>query len=116
VEDIVTLDVSNKIHHPHKYIGFGNVNIQKGIYSNTKIENTNIHLGFANINLSTCDFTVEGPCKLKLLLHLLRSVHILSTTFLSTMAATYIPIQTPILELTKNPLLWSALSSNVPID
>jgi hypothetical protein len=107
VEDIVTSDVSNQIHHPHKYLGFANVNIQKGIDPNTKIENTNKHLGFANINLFTCDFTVEGPCKFEFLLHLLRSLHILSTTFLSSMEVAYIPIQPPMLELTKTPLLWS---------
>jgi hypothetical protein len=83
VEDIVTPDVSNQIHHPHKYLGFANVNIQKGIDPNTKIENTNKHLGFANINLFTCDFVAEGPCKFEFLLHLLRSLHVLSTTFLS---------------------------------
>jgi hypothetical protein len=116
VEDIVTPDVSNQIHHPHKYLGFANVNIQKGIDPNTKIENTNKHLGFANINLFTCDFAAEGPCKFEFLLHLLRSLHVLSTTFLSTMEAAYIPIQPPMLELTKTPLLWSAPSSNGPIN
>jgi hypothetical protein len=55
LEDIITTDVSNQIHHLHKYLGFSNVNIQKGIDPNTKIENTNRHLGFANKNLFTCE-------------------------------------------------------------
>jgi hypothetical protein len=93
LEDIITPDVSNQIHHLHKYLGFSNVNIQKGIDPNTKIENTNKHLGFANKNLFTCEFPVEGPCKFEFLLLLLRRLHFLSIKNLSSMATSYIPIQ-----------------------
>ena len=116
VEDIETPDVSKQIHHPRKYLGFANVNIQKGIDPNTKIENTNKHLGFVNINLLTCDFVVEGPCKFEFLVYLSRSLHVLSTKCLSAMETAYIPIQPPMLKLIKTPLLWSTPSSNVPIN